>query len=299
MKTTEQLEKRKQKSVANRYRKDGYRVIIEPLEMPAFLQNTQVDMVALSDTDNVLIEVVSQETIKNSKKIENLALLAQKQDGWRFELIVTNHKEEKLRDISMQEINSRLEQASNILENNNAEAALLFAWSAAEATMRVIATEDGLKPKTRSPIQLTKTLYSYGSIGPSAYETLLASAEMRNRIAHGYKQETVTRTVYKITSNLIEECYHLIRRINEDGDVSDETLTKEDLIEWFFLRYKDPADGVPHDSSEGGYQYVNGGPYDPWEVLADAFHSENEGVIEDAVKEIYIDGHEWVKRDQY
>ena len=60
------------------------------------------------------------------------------------------------------------------------------------------------------------------------------------------------------------------------------------------------ANGVPYDSREGGYQYFNGGPYDPWEVLADEFSWVHEDVIEDAAKRIYLSyGHEWVEKDQY
>lgn len=38
--------------------------------------------------------------------------------------------------------------------------------------------------------------------------------------------------------------------------------TVAQMVSWFQERYKDPANGVPFNSAEGGYQYVHGGPYD-------------------------------------
>ena len=73
-----------------------------------------------------------------------------------------------------------------------------------------------------------------------------------------------------------------------------------EVVEWFFDHYKDPADGVPHDSGEGGYQYVNGGPYDPYEVIDENFEDESQEVRETASQRVSWEvGHECVGVDEY
>ncbi|MFN7934747.1 MAG: DUF262 domain-containing protein [Bryobacteraceae bacterium] len=80
-------------------------------------------------------------------------------------------------------------------------------------------------------------------------------------------------------------------------DGSAETVEK--MIEWFFKHYKDPADGVPYDSGEGGYQYVLGGPYNARDVLQEEFENVPDLLIEDAIKKINSSGWDWVKIDDY
>lgn len=73
----------------------------------------------------------------------------------------------------------------------------------------------------------------------------------------------------------------------------------EKMIEWFGENYEDPANDVPHDSREGGYQYGPGEPYDPIEVLQEEFDTVSEEDIEIAASKIYEEGSEWVKKDRY
>ena len=74
---------------------------------------------------------------------------------------------------------------------------------------------------------------------------------------------------------------------------------KSKMVSWFFDNYADPANGVPHDSGEGGYQYVLGGPYDAHEELSEHFPDASIDEIEEAVELIEQNGGEWVKKGQY
>ena len=67
---------------------------------------------------------------------------------------------------------------------------------------------------------------------------------------------------------------------------------KEILTAWFHVNFEDPAESTPHDSSEGGYQYVWGGPYDAEEELFGEFGSYGvpEEVINEVVEELTRDG---------
>lgn len=61
----------------------------------------------------------------------------------------------------------------------------------------------------------------------------------------------------------------------EEPDEGLQSLDREDAAEemtaWFHENYEDPANSLPFDSREGGYQWVKGGPYTPAEVLEENF----------------------------
>ncbi len=82
--------------------------------------------------------------------------------------------------------------------------------------------------------------------------------------------------------------------------IAEETTAVVEMCRWFFSRYEDPAQGVPYDGREGGYQYVQGGPHDAEEILRDAFgdaHAEED--IERVVSIITDYSHEWVEIGLY
>lgn len=45
----------------------------------------------------------------------------------------------------------------------------------------------------------------------------------------------------------------------------------EEMRAWFLENYEDPANSLPYSSGDGGYQWVNGGPYTPLEALQEEF----------------------------
>lgn len=54
---------------------------------------------------------------------------------------------------------------------------------------------------------------------------------------------------------------------------------REIMLNWFTSRYEDPVHRTPYDSSEGGYVWIYGGPFDAEEELRGEF----EGVIDEKV----------------
>lgn len=73
----------------------------------------------------------------------------------------------------------------------------------------------------------------------------------------------------------------------------------DEMVEWFYDNYEDPANGVPYESREGGYQYFNGGPHDPMDVLQSEFPDVAFERVEEAAQAIYRDGFEWVRKGDY
>lgn len=95
-----------------------------------------------------------------------------------------------------------------------------------------------------------------------------------------------------------------VKRYRETAPTSNRAATKsvDAMVSWFLERYMDPANGVPYNGREGGYQYLAGGPYSAEEELREAFDNgtqRRERLIAEAVKRIENEGYEWVKRGEY
>jgi len=93
----------------------------------------------------------------------------------------------------------------------------------------------------------------------------------------------------------------LINKIYELENIKRKKIkpTVKEMVDWFYSHYDDPANGVPYESREGGYQYVFGGPYDPEEELSSEFENASPSDIDKASQEIYNNGFEWVKKGEY
>lgn len=78
---------------------------------------------------------------------------------------------------------------------------------------------------------------------------------------------------------------------------------KEDQLiavrEWFLSRYCDPAKETPYSGREGGYMFVNGGPFDPAEEIPKRFAGfVGDNIIKEIVDELHAElGDEWAPID--
>lgn len=75
----------------------------------------------------------------------------------------------------------------------------------------------------------------------------------------------------------------------------------EEMRQWFLQNYEDPANSLPYSSGDGGYQWINGGPYTPLEALQEEFdRTYSFEAIEVVAKSIEDeDGtYEWSRRDR-
>ena len=74
------------------------------------------------------------------------------------------------------------------------------------------------------------------------------------------------------------------------GESSEEQVRA--LCEWFHWNFEDPANETPYESSEGGYIYIWGGPYDALEQLSHRFEGVvGLGVVEAAVQQVESGGY--------
>lgn len=120
---------------------------------------------------------------------------------------------------------------------------------------------------------------------------------------------TLPPNVYKgvLSCMLAEEVMrHRIEKEQNKKDLEPLPLTtppdnpsKDDIVKWFFENFEDPGNGVPHDSSEGGYQYIFGGPWDAEEEINNTFYEVDEDILREATEEIETHGFEWVRKGLY
>lgn len=95
-----------------------------------------------------------------------------------------------------------------------------------------------------------------------------------------------------------------IRWHRKNAQTTDRDATKsvDAMVSWFLERYEDPANGVPYNTEEGGYQYIAGGPYNARDELVDAFDDGSPRIgrlIDAATERLEQGGTEWVKRGEY
>lgn len=76
---------------------------------------------------------------------------------------------------------------------------------------------------------------------------------------------------------------------DDAGDV-DRQARIDAMVEWFFERFEDPANRLPYETREGGYQWIDGGPYDAREEIEDNFSDEPEDIVQAAVDKIESEG---------
>ena len=80
----------------------------------------------------------------------------------------------------------------------------------------------------------------------------------------------------------------------DDEDDFDREAATEELKEWFYANYEDPANSLPHISAEGGYQWIYGGPETPQDALGDNFSGEYpEEFIEKVAEDITNESGLW------
>lgn len=213
---TANIERERLLKLAEEYRDKGYKISIHPNpeDLPDFLRNYSPDMIARREDETVVIEVKSRSSLNSlsAQYLPNLAQVIEQHAGWRFELVMTNPEDvtysvKAESSLQANEIKSRLKVASQLLEQHP-ESAILYSWSLVEATLRLVAEEEGLSSRIFDPLSLVKQLAIEGIISRSEYQLLMDSRSLRNAVAHGFKTTLITpdsvENLIKITEQLLE-----------------------------------------------------------------------------------------------
>jgi len=181
------------------YREDGYEVIVEPRgpELPAFLQGMDIDLIARRGSDSVVVVVTTQQEMRQSSRLEQLASAVEQQEGWRLDLMVACSSPGSFvvpsaaAMLTPGELRERLAEVEQLRSLGAHVAALLLVRSAAEGTLRLLVNEQRLDASTHDPVLTLKTLLSLGLLERSDYALLEQGLHTASAVAHGYRWEEV------------------------------------------------------------------------------------------------------------
>jgi hypothetical protein len=200
---TTQSERETLHQIAQEYEARGYRVILRPdsHQRPDFLRRFAPDLLALSDRENVVVEVRERGSLRRMKQFDQLANLVNDQPGWRYRCIVAPRPEsnglEGQKTLTPAQIRAALESAEQLSLSKNYQAAFLSAWTALEATLRARVAREDVTPGGNTGIALIKAAHMAGLIDETEYKCIADSYGKRNALVHGFEAGRVTRNDVK------------------------------------------------------------------------------------------------------
>jgi REase_AHJR-like len=181
---------RRIQDLAREYQDRGYQVTVEPepRQLPEPLARFRPDLVARKANELVVVEVKPRESLPDPR-LQELAKVVRAQPGWRFELVLLKPDPGPpgARAWNAEEVADSLGQIEAILSAGYPEAALLLAWSAAEATLRLLAEKEHLDLEQEDAVYLLRLLVTRAVITREQYDRLWKALELRNAVAHGVK----------------------------------------------------------------------------------------------------------------
>lgn len=194
MDATVSLERRRARVLAEEYRRRGYEVIEAPSreQLPDFLASYQPDLLIRKGQESIVVAVKSRTALTKDPHIRELARLLRTKPNWNFELVVAGEEEqwrvpEGARPFAREDILSNVEAAEHLLEAGFSEAALLLAWSAVEAAVRLLTEEEHIVLDCHTPIYILKQAVMHGVISRDEYRVLTKIMEYRNALIHGFQ----------------------------------------------------------------------------------------------------------------
>jgi hypothetical protein len=270
-------------AIAN-LRASGYRVHLGKAARaiaPDWLARFEPDLIAHRGEEFLVVEVKGRRSTAATAGLSELASEVGQHTNWALELVWVGGDRAPA---SSSEVEGLISRALRVLEVD-VEAALLLIWPAVETSLELLASRVGIgEASTR---QVMSELYSLGWLAPHHFEELEAAQDLRNQVAHQVGVSAVEETI-------VLRLAEIARRI-----AAPDYVPVDQMIEWFRGVFKDPADGVPYNSGEGGYQYINGGPYDALEELSAQFPNALPDELEAAASELEAESYEWVRHDEY
>ena len=216
MEPIRELELQKIQAAAKDYREQGYEVIVHPMQeqLPEFLLGFHPDLLVKKEEEKIIIEVKSRQSLLHNPQIREMARVLQSAPGWKFELMIVGIEDDMqptkdTRPFTESDILYGIEQSRNLLNAHLPEPALLYAWSSAEAALRIIAEKEGIAVKPPTPLNLIKTLTTEGILSKEVYDTLIEIMKIRNAVAHGSKIIQESANILGKLFNAIDTILHI------------------------------------------------------------------------------------------
>lgn len=175
--------------VADRYRAEGYDVLVHPQmrKRPAFLRDFSPDLIAKRGKENAVVEIKRMDRHPVGASRGRMAKLVKSKPGWRLDLVIFSPKETgDVRTLPEKAIRDSIGRAKKLFGQGEKSAAFLLAWSAFEAAGRRAVEAIEQEPfENASPADLSKALLSLGEITEPQWRSLRDLLKVRNSVAHG------------------------------------------------------------------------------------------------------------------
>lgn len=187
--------------VADLYRGQGYDVTVRPSldQLPSFAEDFKIEIVGRRGAEGVLVAVrKDRDEVAADTNMQRYAEITGTQPGWRFDFAILeaeNPRARKVRgapEFSGDDIARSLEQAGELSHMGFARFAVIPAWAALEAAMRIRLRAWGQEAGWGSaPRQMLKELYSGGALSPDEFSRIEKASQLRNQIVHGFASQPI------------------------------------------------------------------------------------------------------------
>lgn len=199
--------------VAEQYHREGYTIHLRPNmeQLPDFLKDEGVDMVAEKGTERIAIQVRSREQLYDVKPIQDKVAA---QPGWRYEIIVlpqeiSGEVPQNGKRNDPQFTATLMQEAENLLNAGALRAAFIIAWSAVEAAMREIAFREKIETEKVTPRFILKSLYSGGIVSRQDFKKISEYMNLRSEVVHGFEPASLPADAPKF---LLDFTRHLLNK---------------------------------------------------------------------------------------
>lgn len=179
--------------VAAGYEAWGYRITYEPAseQLPPTIAGYRPDFLAEREGEHIVVEVRREPGVADEERYRELAESVRDIPGWRLDLVVVGSSDTLpltagLPVLPARGAERRYEEARQLAEDGHEDAALLIAWSATEAALRLLAERNAVPVQRSNTPRLLKQLVSLGVLGRSQYDVLWSLYQQRNAVAHGF-----------------------------------------------------------------------------------------------------------------
>ena len=205
---TDAAEKRKLRSIARRYERDGYRVTVPERggDLPAFLQGFTPDLIAESEGNRVVIELKRSDAVPGSNELRDLAERVSGEPGWRFEL-VTLPPVERVVVPTAERMESIEGRARRTMSAGLNDVAYAYAWTAVEELLNDLAMQHGLGAAKMSFGQAVRELVFRGIIPREALDAVEQARAVRKRLMHA-ERETLPSSADVEGLMMLGRCLH-------------------------------------------------------------------------------------------
>ena len=194
--------------IAEKYRSDGFDVIVEPVgaDLPPGLRRISADLIALKCGENVAVSVFTKGSRSSGEDVRRTAETVESEPGWRYEVLVLPRRPAERDPMTGDDASARLKAAGAAAEHDPAAGALL-AWTGVEWALRRLIERQS--PADRSPHRLVKEAYSLDLINEPEHDMLMRLADLRNATVHGDKRTEPAAafldSILQVTGSLVEK----------------------------------------------------------------------------------------------